>query len=252
MLDIFETEIPQLIKGEKRKVYVYVPDYDGNFPVLYMFDGHNVFLDEEASYGKSWGMLEYLEENEVPLMVVGVECNHHREDEKCGGRLSEYSPFSFEDHEWGYRIKGRGKITMNWFVKELKPYIDDNYPTIPDRKHTYIAGSSMGGLMTLYALSRYNHIFSKGAALSPSVGFAPENVLDMIERTKYRKNTVIYMDYGENEIRYRNTRAIYADVTQALINKGVLLESRIVPKGNHNEASWEKQIPFFMDTFFYE
>ena len=141
---------------------------------------------------------------------------------------------------------------MNWFVKELKPYIDDNYPTLPDRKYTYIAGSSMGGLMTLYAMSRYNHVFSKGAALSPSVGFAPENVLDMIERTKYRKNTVIYMDYGENEIRYRNTRAIYADVTQALINKGVLLESRIVPKGNHNEASWEKQIPFFMDTFFYE
>ena len=60
------------------------------------------------------------------------------------------------------------------------------------------------------------------------------------------------MDYGENEIRYRNTRAIYADVTQALINKGVLLESRIVPKGNHSEASWEKQVPFFMDTLFYE
>ncbi len=252
MLEIFETEIPQLIKGEKRKVYVYVPDFKGSFPVLYMFDGHNVFLDEEASYGKSWGMLEFLEENEVPLMVVGVECNHHDEREKCGGRLSEYSPFSFEDYEWGYRIKGRGKTTMNWFVKELKPYIDDNYPTVPDRNHTFIAGSSMGGLMTLYAMSRYNRVFSKGAALSPSINFAPEKVLDMIEKTKYRRNTVIYMDYGENEMRYHNTRDIYADVTKALINKGVLLESRIVPKGNHNEASWEKQIPFFLDTFFYE
>ncbi|MBQ1306587.1 MAG: alpha/beta hydrolase [Erysipelotrichaceae bacterium] len=252
MLEIFETEIPQLIKGEKRKVYVYVPDFEGSFPVLYMFDGHNVFLDEEASYGKSWGMLEFLEENEVPLMVVGVECNHHDEREKCGGRLSEYSPFSFEDHEWGYGIKGRGKITMNWFVKELKPYIDDNYPTLPDRNHTFIAGSSMGGLMTLYAMSQYNRVFSKGAALSPSINFAPKKVLDMIEKTRYRRNTVIYMDYGENEMRHHNAREIYADVTQALINKGVLLESRIVPKGNHNEASWEKQIPFFLDTFFYE
>ena len=70
MLDIFETEIPQLIKGEKRKVYVYVPDFDGSFPVLYMFDGHNVFLDEEASFGKSWGMLKFLEENEVPSQSV--------------------------------------------------------------------------------------------------------------------------------------------------------------------------------------
>ena len=227
MLDIFETEIP-MIKGEKRKIYVYVPDCDGDFPVLYMFDGHNVFLDEEATYGKSWGMLKYLEENEVPLMVVGFECNHHDEKEKCGGRLSEYSPFSFSVPGLG-DIKGRGRKTMNWIVKELKPYIDDNYPTLPDRRHTFIAGSSMGGLMTLYALSRYNRIFSRGAALSPSVDFAPENVLEMIECSKYRRNTVLYMDYGENEFRYRNTRATYADVTSAFIAKGVLLESRIVP-----------------------
>ena len=251
MIEVFKTDIPQLTGKEKRNIYVYVPDEGNRFPVLYMFDGHNVFFDEDATYGKSWGIYDYLVYNNVPLIVVGVECNHHAEKYRYGGRLSEYSPFNFNDPYFG-KIKGRGKITMNWFVKELKPYIDDNYPSLPDRKHTYIAGSSMGGLMTLYAMSRYNHIFSKGAALSPSVGFAPENVLDMIERSKYRKNTVIYMDYGENEIRYRNTRAIYADVTQALINKGVLLESRIVPKGNHNEASWEKQVPFFMDTLFYE
>ena len=62
MLDIFETSIPQLTGDEKRKVYVYVPDFEGEFPVLYMFDGQNLFDDEEASYGKSWGLLKYLEE----------------------------------------------------------------------------------------------------------------------------------------------------------------------------------------------
>ena len=77
MLDIFKTEIPQLTKREKRKVYVYVPDWEDRFPVLYMFDGHNLFDDGEATYGKSWGMLKFLEENRVPLIVVGVECNHH-------------------------------------------------------------------------------------------------------------------------------------------------------------------------------
>ena len=140
---------------------------------------------------------------------------------------------------------------MDFFVNELKPYIDDNYPTLPQRRYTFISGSSMGGLMTLYALSEYNDVFSRGAALSPSLIFAPEKVMDMIEKTKYRKNTVLYMDYGENEIRYLNTREIYGDVTSALIKKKVLLDSRIVPKGDHNEASWERAVPFFMETLFY-
>ena len=83
MLEIFETEIPQLTGDELRRVYVYVPDQKGCFPVLYMFDGQNVFYDEDASYGKSWGMLEYLEESEMPLIVVGVECNHHDEKENA-------------------------------------------------------------------------------------------------------------------------------------------------------------------------
>lgn len=251
MLEIFETDIPQLTKKEKRNVYVYVPEQEGNFPVLYMFDGHNLFYDSEATYGKSWGMLKFLEENEVPLIVVGVECNHHDEQHRYGGRLSEYSPFDFEDPEWG-KIKGRGKITMDWFVNELKPYIDDNYPTLPSRKFTFISGSSMGGLMTLYAISEYNDVFSRGASLSPSVTFAPDKVMEMIKKTKYRKNTILYMDYGENEIKYENTREVYADVTAALINKKVLVDSRIVPKGNHNEATWEQAIPFFMETLFFK
>ena len=205
MLEIFETDIPQLTRKEKRNVYVYVPEQEGNFPVLYMFDGHNLFYDSEATYGKSWGMLKFLEENDVPLIVVGVECNHHDEKYRYGGRLSEYSPFDFSDPEWG-DIKGRGKITMDWFVNELKPYIDDNFPTLSDRKFTFISGSSMGGLMTLYALCEYNDVFSRGAALSPSIIFAPDRVLKMIEKTKFRKNTILYMDYGENEIKYSNTR----------------------------------------------
>ena len=251
MLDIFETTIPKLTGDEARKVYVYTPDFDGAFPVLYMFDGQNLFDDEEASYGKSWGLLKYLEESETPLMVVGVECNHHAEKDKTGGRLSEYSPFDFDD-PWFGDIKGRGKKTMDFYVRELKPYIDDNYPSLPGREHTFIAGSSMGGLMTLYALCCYGKYFSRGAALSPSVGFSPKKVLDMIEKTRFRKGTVLYMDYGEKEIGFRDTREVFGKVNAALINKKVLVESRIVPNGEHNEASWEKQIPFFMDTLFYD
>lgn len=252
MLDISYITIDKLTKDEERRLYVYVPDnVSGPFPVLYMFDGHNVFLDEDASYGKSWGMLEFLQGNNVPLMVVGVECNHHPETDKCGGRLSEYSPFDFRDPEFG-NIKGRGKITMDFIVKELKPFIDDNYPSLPEREYTFIGGSSMGGLMTIYALCKYNKYFSRGAALSPSVGFSSMKVMNMIKETKFRKDTILYMDYGENELKYGNTNKIYGKVSSLLINKNVLLDSRIVPNGNHNEESWEKQVPFFMETLFYE
>ena len=250
MLETFETEIPQLIEGEERRIYVYTPDKRGNYPVLYLFDGQNLFDDEEATYGKSWGLFDYLKENKVPLIVVGVECNHHGEEEKCGGRLSEYTPFPFEDPHWG-KIKARGKITMDFFVNELKPYIDDNYPTKPDRKHTFIAGSSMGGLMTLYALCRYNDVFSRGASLSPSLTFAPEKVLSMIRNGRMKSDTVLYMDYGEKEF-YGRSRQAFADATAALIRKKIRVTSRIAPNGEHNEASWEKAVPFFMDILFYE
>ncbi len=242
MLESFNVTIPQLTGDEERTVSVFLPEGEGPFPVLYMFDGQNLFLDEEASYGKSWGLLEYMEETETPLIIVGVECNHHAEYEKCGGRLSEYTPFSFEDPHWG-SIKARGRITMNWFVKELKPYIDDNYPTLPQRKYTFIAGSSMGGLMTLYALCRYNQYFSRGASLSPSLAFAPEQVKDMIRKSYIRRNTFLYMDYGEKEFRHPSHRKQFAEVSAELIEKGFIVTSRIAAKGKHNEASWEKAVP---------
>ncbi len=251
MIDIFKTSIRQLTGKEKRKVYVYVPDYEGQFPVLYMFDGHNLFDDEEASFGRSWRLKDYLDENRVPLIVVGVECNHHKETDKCGGRLSEYSPFDFYDPHFGV-IKGRGKITMDWYVNELKPYIDDNYPTLSDRKHTFISGSSMGGLMTLYAISEYNEVFSRGAALSPSLSFAPMAVKEMLKKARFRHNTVLYMDYGEKELPYMYARECFSEASDLLINKNVLLTSRIVPGGKHNEESWEKAIPFFMEVLFYK
>ena len=253
MVEKWMIKIPQLTGEWERRAYVYVPDWfeegsDERFPVLYMFDGHNLFYDEDATYGKSWGMLEFLEENQVPLIVAAAECNSFPEDSKYGGRLSEYTPFSFEAEPWG-KVKARGRITMNWMVKEFKPCVDENFPTLPDRAHTFIGGSSMGGLMTIYALLCYNKYFSRGAALSPSLWAGDNRLFAMIKGARLRK-THLYMDMGEREMDAEDRRR-YADVTAALIDKGVLVESRIVPKGKHNEASWEKQLPFIMDLLFY-
>lgn len=248
MVDVWEIEIPSLTGTKKRKAYAYLPeDYDCDeerrYPVLYMFDGHNLFSDSEATYGKSWGLSDYLNRTRTPVIVAAVECNH-----EGNGRLSEYSPVDFTFRN-GERIKGNGKKYMDWLVGSFKPYIDENLRTLPDREHTAIAGSSMGGLMTLFALAKYNKYFSRGAALSPSLWAYGTSLTEFIEKSRFSKDTRLYMDYGSREFdRAGIAKKNFGTAVTALINKGVLLTSRIVPDGTHTEASWERQIPFFMSV----
>ena len=252
MIDKWSITIPELSGDEPRNLYVYQPDSaeddpEQRFPVLYMFDGHNVFFDEDATYGKSWGMQEFAEDSELPLIIAAVECTH----DPNNGRLSEYSPFTFSEEGFG-RIKGRGRQTMEWMINTFKPMIDENYPTLPDREHSFIAGSSMGGLMSLYAVTKYNHVFSRAAALSPSVWAGGGRLDRMLREAEIAPGTVVYMDYGENELNnHADMLHRFSRVASILMERGVLLNCRIVPGGDHCEASWERQIPFFMDTLFY-
>ena len=243
MVERFKVTVPSLTGDKERLAYVYVPDnYEGErFPVLYMFDGHNLFSDEEATFGKSWGLKEYLDSTDTPLIVAAVECNH---EGNC--RLSEYSPVDFTFKK-GEKIVGRGKKYLDWLTKVFKPYIDGNYPTLSDRKNTAIAGSSMGGLMTVYAIAKYNKIFSRGAALSPSLWVSDGAVPPFIVDGKYGKDTVLYMDYGSKEfINHGVQKKVFLETASILAEKGVNLTSRIILGGTHSEASWERQIPLFM------
>ncbi len=246
MVETFEVTIPKLTGDRPRKAYVYLPvgfDPDDRYPVMYMFDGQNLFSDEEATYGKSWGLADYLDFTETRLIVAAVECNT-----VGNGRLSEYSPVDFDDWH-GEHIKGRGKVYMDWLVKEFKPYIDDNYPVLTDRENTAIGGSSMGGLMTLYALAAYGRYFSRGAALSPSLWINGGNFTGFLEKGRFAKNCVIYTDYGSREFsNHREQKRAFTEACRILIEKNVNLTARVVPGGTHCEASWEKQIPFFMNA----
>ena len=252
MVQKWKITIPQLTGNQTRNAYLYLPESyfsdDGRrYPVLYMFDGHNVFFDSDATYGKSWGMKEYMDQTDTQLLIAAVECSHSPDH----GRLSEYAPFSFSAPEIG-EITGRGKLTMEWLTQSFKPYIDSHFRTRRTREHTFIAGSSMGGLMSIYALLEYNCVFSKAAALSPSLWVSPKQVEQMVRRAKPTKDTVLYMDYGSLEI--KNSMKIlrqFADIASLLTKRRILLTSRIVPGGEHCEASWEKQIPFFMNTLLY-
>lgn len=253
MIKKWKVVFPAPTGAEERLAYIYLPksyhnEPDKRYPVLYMFDGHNVFFDSDATYGKSWGMKEFMDASETELIIAAVECNHSPDN----GRLKEYSPYTFKDFS-GKMVKGLGQITMDWFVHTFKKYIDENFRTLPDRDHTYIAGSSMGGLMSLYAVLAYNDYFCGAAALSPSLWTSPANIAKLIRDIKLHPNTKIYMDYGSREMQFHSgMENQFSKVTSLLMKKGVFLTSRIVPCGDHCEACWEKQIPIFMNTLLYE
>ena len=252
MIEKWAAPYPCPTGTEPRTVYVYTPararkNLDARFPVLYMFDGHNVFFDRDATYGKSWGMKEYMDKTRTPMIIVAVDCNHSPDH----GRLKEYSPFDFSRRGLG-SIEGRGKETMDWFVHTLKPMIDKRYPTLPGRETTFIAGSSMGGLMSLYAVTAYNDVFSRAACLSPSIWVDPQKMTALIHEAGYAPDTVIYMDYGSREMgNHKGMRRCFAAVTRQLMEKQVWLTSRIIPNGDHCEACWEEQIPVFMRVLQY-
>ncbi len=252
MVERWDITFPAPTGNEPRTVYVYLPEsYKYNrrrrYPVLYMFDGHNVFFDEDATYGKSWGMNAYMEHTRMPLIIVGVECNHSPDH----GRLKEYSPFTFEDEHFGH-IPGRGRTTMEWMVHTLKREIDRRYRTFRDRDHTFIAGSSMGGLMSLYALIKYNRFFSRAAALSPSLWVAPDKLEHMIRTAPLNPDTHLYMDYGALEFaNHEQMEQQFGQIAMAALSRHIFLNCRVIPGGTHSEGSWERQLPFFMNTLTY-
>lgn len=253
MVKKWNITIPELTGEEERRLYVYLPkSYQNNrrkrYPVLYMFDGHNLFFDSDATYGKSWGLKDYMDKTGTQLIIVGIECNHSPDN----GRLREYSPFTFTMEGTDTVVHGLGRTTMEWIVNVLKPYIDRSFRTLAGRNHTYIAGSSMGGLMSLYAILKYNRTFSKAAALSPSLWVAPDKMNRLIKNARLKPDTVIYTDYGSEEFaNHDKMEQLFHTTVSRLMERHVFVTSRIIPHGNHSEACWEKQLPFVINTLLY-
>ena len=246
MVETFDVSITPY--GLTRRTFVYLPDdwqtSGKKYPVLYMFDGHNLFFDSTATYGTCWGLKEYCDAH-PNWIIAAPECNH-----EGNKRLEEYCPYQ---SDWFGGITGTGHEYMEWLTKEFKPMMDKRYPTLPGRANTAIGGSSMGGLMSLYALLQYNDTFSRAAALSPSIWVSPEKLSGLVGRAKLEPGTVLYMDYGSQEMgSHEGMRREFAEMCSKIMVRGIHLTSRLVPGGTHSEASWEKQLPFVFHTLMYE
>ncbi|MBR5125692.1 MAG: alpha/beta hydrolase [Oscillospiraceae bacterium] len=248
MLKQWNVTIPALSGNHPRKTYIWLPENyheepEKRYPVLYLFDGHNIFRDEFAAFGKSWGMEEYMLRTGKDLIIVAVECNH-----EGNSRLSEYSPVSYQNKKHGF-VPGKAPVYMKWMTEFLKPWVDRTFRTLPDREHTSIGGSSMGGLIALYAVTAYNHIFRQAVCLSPSLWVNPVMLLAMVARGKYTPDTAIFLSYGQNEMgNHPGNRLAIGMAARELYAKGVNLTLRIVRDGYHCEAAWEKEVPIFMDS----
>ena len=224
-----------------RPVTVALPpgyDLDGSrrFPVLYLHDGQNLFDADTSFAGVPWAAGETAEREArrgaaAPVVVVGVG--------NSPDRLREYGPrrggaAATDDLSEAY---GR------FLVAELKPYIDATYRTEASPEATGVAGSSMGGLISLELCRRYPRVFGRCAALSPSLWWDREFFLGDAD---WPPGCRVWLDTGEDEGASRVGRPAHLTRTRKLarhfalagLRDGVEFEYREVPGGTHNEASW--------------
>ncbi len=153
--------MPQL--NRHRNVWIYLPpNYNGKkkFPVIYLHDAQNVFEATQSNgYGKwqAGAALNKLYET-TGWGCIAVAIEHGNEY-----RLSEYSPWASTENGGG-----EGKAYMEFITETLKPAVDNNFKTLPNAENTGIMGSSMGGLISMYAALEHGNVFGKVGVFSPS------------------------------------------------------------------------------------
>lgn len=231
--------------GEDRRIHLYLPDdydkSDERYAVLYMFDGHNLFFDSDATFGKSLGLKEFLDGWWKRLIVVGMECAKDN-----WARIREYCPYNVVSRYYG-RIPGIGHQTLEWIEQDLKPFIDQNYRTWPHREATAIAGYSMGGMMSLYAIVKFNHLFSKAAAISPAIQPAMKQFRDDIGKADIANDTRIFFSWGTVEQQGNpGLEDRIREMEWLVQQKGASTYLFRNEGGTHNEASWQHEVPTWM------
>lgn len=232
--------LPQL-GGRGRRVWLYLPPgYVASprqrYPVLYLQDGQNVF-DEVTAYSGEWGVDETLnklaaaDKSQPGCIVVAIDNGGAR-------RLNEYSPWANAEYKQG----GEGDQYTDFLARTLKPYIDAHYRTRPEAAHTAIAGSSMGGLIALYAGLKYPQVFGRVGVFSPAIWFAKDSLLAYERRRPLPRASRFYFVAGPAES--ETMLPLMRTVRDGLLARG-LSPSHIAFKapadGQHAEWFWRRE-----------
>lgn len=240
---------PQL--NNERDIAVWLPQSyetsEKRYPVLYMHDGQNVF-DAETSFSGEWHVDETLTQLGIEVIVVAIP-------NKGAERMSEYNPFM------GWKAHGKGADYIDFITNTLKPIIDTDFRTLPDAPNTGIAGSSMGGLISLYGYLARPDVFHLCGAFSPVVWLGGNQLQQMILQRASSCGRV-YLDIGTAEggvATKRNPKRKYTaqqasdyyangvkQLNEAFIHRGYMDDSLmfVVDEGaQHNEPAWAKRFP---------
>jgi predicted alpha/beta superfamily hydrolase len=240
--DSFVLWSPQL--RNRRTVDVYLPEsYDQGrqrYPAVYMQDGQNLSDPSVAFCGNTWRLLDglpWLAERGIEPIVVGIH--------NTPGRLSEYSPFADAKHGGG-----DGDRYARFLIDTVKPRIDGAYRTRKDRASTAVAGSSMGGLISLYTFFRRPSAFGAAAVMSPSIWFGGREILAFVQKARLTSGR-IYLDVGTHEgvATLRNARTLNR-VLRRKGYKGDTLRYLEAQGAQHREADWAWRLPQALEFLF--
>lgn len=233
--------VPQ-IPGE-RHIRVYLPTERPDIeplPVLYMFDGQNIFHDS-PSYSGGW----YLHHAVHDLTVVGkqapviVGIDHGGEH-----RVHELSPFVCDES------RGHAEHLIRWIVRELRPRINKEFNVRQDVGGTAIGGSSMGGLAALYAHFRWSHVFGAALCMSPSLWFADRKIFEFVGGMPTPWSSRIYIDAGAHEGQMlQDAEQLVAHLRGRGYDDASLMWLAD-PYGKHSEHDWRKRAPSALEFLF--
>lgn len=230
-VSVFSIEAPQL--KSTKKIWVYLPkNYAAasqKYPVIYMHDGQNLF-DAKTSYAGEWNVDEILDSINAKVIIIGIE---HGGDK----RTEELTPFKHEKYGGG-----KADAYLDFIVKTLKPKVDATYRTKTNASNTAIFGSSLGGLVSFYAVLKYPKVFGKVGCLSPSFWFGRNELNDLLAQTK-DFNAKVYFLCGDNEGDddvLRDMKNVEHWVNMKRCQCKNLNKEVIVKGGQHNEKLWRE------------
>jgi predicted alpha/beta superfamily hydrolase len=230
--------IPQLKRT--RRIWIYLPpDYANSkkrYGVLYMHDGQNLF-DNATSYSGEWGVDEYLDsifkKGKKEVIVVGI-------DNGLNKRMNEYNPWEFQNFG-----KGEGDQYVDFLVKNLKLFIDKHYRTLKNKSNTFIAGSSMGGLISLYAVLKYPQVYGGAGIFSPAFWTASGIDSTVIaDAKKVNSKLFFYAGGKEGDSMLPDMRRIEKEIKERSASQ---IKEKIDEYAHHNEAAWRKYFPDFYE-----
>jgi alpha-glucosidase len=234
--------IPQL--NRTRKIWIYLPpDYTTSskkYAVLYMHDGQNVF-DDATSYAGEWSVDEFMDSlKDKACIVVGIDNGGTK-------RINEYCPYDFNTRIGGGGVQGKGEGDqyVDFLAKTLKPFIDKNYRTLSDKSHTYIAGSSMGGIISMYAVLKFPDVFGGAGVFSPAFWVGPKIFDDVKDKgSKVHSKIYFYAGGKESDRMVPDMMRVYDDMKK-LSKPSENFTSFVDENAQHNEAAWRKYFPQF-------